>query len=127
MEVGGSCSHECGNSQRKAAEHFIKVGINPQDPPKSAIVTTPNGKKVGYLYLESFNKSQFNQINTHFAVFKKEGVNDLILDLRYNSGGVMREASTLAGLIAGERFDGELFIHMERVPKYGDNPSEYFL
>ena len=105
----------------------MKMGINPQDPPQSAIINSLNGNKVGYLYLGSFNEAQFRHINTHFAAFKKEGVRDLILDLRYNTGGVIQDASMLAGFIAGERFDGELFIHMERASKYVDNPSEYFI
>ena len=104
----------------------MKVGINPQDPPKSLIVATPNGNKVGYLYLESFNEAQFKRMNSHFEVFKKVGVRDLVLDLRYNTGGLMREASLLAGFIAGEELDGKLFIRMEPAPKYVDKPFEYY-
>lgn len=101
------------------------VGINPQDPPKSSIITTVNGNKVGYLYLVSFNSAQFKQIKKHFAAFKAEGVRDLVLDLRYNSGGIMGQASTLANLIGGQTLDGKLFVRWEHAPRNEDLDLEY--
>ena len=35
-------------------------------------------------------------------------INDLILDLRYNGGGLVRSAVNLAGMITGQ-FNGEVF------------------
>ena len=105
----------------------MPIGINPQDPPKSSVITTENGSKVGYLYLESFNSAQFKEIKKHFTAFKKEEVRDLVLDLRYNTGGVMMQAATLASLIGGQAHDGKLFIKWEQSLRYEDGNSEYFL
>ena len=103
----------------------MPIGINPQDPPKSNVITAKNGSRVGYLYLESFNSVQFKEIRKHFKVFKKEAVRDLVLDLRYNSGGVMGDAATLANLIGGQTHAGKLFIKWERPVKYEDDSTEY--
>lgn len=103
----------------------ISVGVNAQDPANSRVIVTANGYKVGYLYLESFNSAQFNDIKSHFAAFKREGVRDLVLDLRYNGGGVMARASTLASLIAGQELEGKTFIRWEYSPKNEDRDSEY--
>ena len=69
--------------------------------------------------------AQFNDIKSHFAAFKREGIHDLVLDLRYNSGGVMTKASTLASLIAGQELEGKTFIRWEYAPKNEDRDSEY--
>lgn len=56
--------------------------------------------KVGYLlYLDYY--SAFNdELTAAFAKFKEEGVNELILDLRYNTGGEMTAMQRLCSLIA---------------------------
>lgn len=103
----------------------MAVGVNTQDPVNSNVIVTANGIKAGYLYLESFNSAQFNDIKSHFAAFKREGIHDLVLDLRYNSGGVMTKASTLASLIAGQELEGKTFIRWQYAPKNEDRDSEY--
>jgi C-terminal processing protease CtpA/Prc len=40
-----------------------------------------------------------NQLNAVFAKFKKEGIQNLILDLRYNGGGSLKSAVYLASMI----------------------------
>ena len=104
---------------------LFSIGITHQDPPASCIITTAKKNKVGYLYLERFNAAQFKQMKNHFATFKKEGVRDLVLDLRYNSGGAAGKTSMLANLIAGQAFDGKLFLREENALGHADLNSEY--
>lgn len=104
---------------------LFSTGITHQDPPVSSIITTATGNRVGYLYLESFNTDQFKKIKYHFAIFKKEGVRDLVLDLRYNSGGAAGNAAMLANLIAGQALDGKLFVREENALRHEDLNSEF--
>lgn len=67
-----------------------------------------SGKKIGYLMYNAFTPLHDNQLNGVFAGFKNEGVTDLVLDLRYNSGGSVRTATYLSSMITGQ-FTGELF------------------
>jgi len=67
-----------------------------------------SGKKIGYLMYNAFTPLYDNQLNDVFASFKNDGITDLVLDLRYNSGGSVRTATYLSSMITGQ-FTGELF------------------
>jgi len=56
----------------------------------------------GHLVFESFILPSEQELETAFAFFKANGVKDLILDLRYNSGGYLTIAQQLASYIAGD-------------------------
>lgn len=58
-----------------------------------------NGKKVGYLYIYDFPDGMTQILNQRFAELKAAGVQELILDLRYNYGGSVSSAAALCSLI----------------------------
>jgi carboxyl-terminal processing protease len=66
------------------------------------------GKKIGYLMYNSFTSTYDQQLNAAFGQLKAEGATDLILDLRYNSGGSVQTSVYLASMITGQ-FNGQLF------------------
>jgi C-terminal processing protease CtpA/Prc len=65
------------------------------------------GLKVGYLVYNSFSNSYDSLLNTSYDIelnnvfgrFKNEGIQKLILDLRYNGGGYVSSAIYLASMI----------------------------
>ncbi|WP_225000278.1 S41 family peptidase [Cesiribacter sp. SM1] len=69
------------------------------------VYVAPNGKKVGYFVYNFFspgvgNTSEYDQeMDNIIADFKSKGVNELVLDLRYNSGGAVSSAANLASLV----------------------------
>ena len=66
------------------------------------------GKKIGYLMYTQFSQGFDKELNSVFSEFKSEGVDELILDLRYNRGGLTKTALYLSGMITGQ-FTGEIF------------------
>ena len=68
-----------------------------------------NGKKVGYLMYNSFIGNFDDELNQAFGDFKSAGVQELILDLRYNGGGDVDSAVDLASMITGQ-FKGKVFM-----------------
>ncbi len=58
--------------------------------------------KTGYLVFNEFIEPSPYELKVAFAKFKKSGVKDLILDLRYNTGGILDVATQLASQIAGQ-------------------------
>ena len=58
------------------------------------------GRKIGYLNFTSFTLDACKDLETAFAGFKADGIDELILDLRYNGGGYAMTALVLASMIA---------------------------
>lgn len=67
-----------------------------------------NNQKIGYLMYNAFTKSYGSELNAVFGQFKSDGITDLILDLRYNGGGSVENATDLASMITGQ-FNGQIF------------------
>jgi len=66
----------------------------------------------GQLVFESFISPSIEELATAFAFFSANGVKDLILDLRYNSGGYLYVAQSLASYIAGNSNQGTDFARL---------------
>jgi len=57
-----------------------------------------NGKKVGYIHYTSFDKKSIDPLKEISKEFKAAGVKELILDLRYNGGGLVKTEETMAAM-----------------------------
>jgi C-terminal peptidase prc len=75
------------------------------------------GRKVGYLFFRNFVEPSFAALDDAFAQFRAEGIDDLVLDLRYNGGGLVSVAGHLAGLIGGKRTEGRVFTEFFHNPE----------
>ncbi len=80
-----------------------------QENPVAINTVINNGEhKIGYLLYNQFITSYDDELNAAFAQFRSENITDLVVDLRYNSGGSVRTATYLAAMITGQ-FTGQLF------------------
>jgi C-terminal peptidase prc len=66
--------------------------------------------QVGYVHLRNFVTPSTEALNVAFRALVDAGANELILDLRYNGGGLVSVAQHLGGLIAGEPSRDQVFI-----------------
>jgi len=64
--------------------------------------------KIGYLMYNGFYADFDTKLNEAFGDLKSQGVTDLVLDLRYNSGGSVLTATRLASMITGQ-YTGKVF------------------
>jgi len=58
-------------------------------------------KKIGYFVFSDFLGSSVKELNTLFDGFSRDGVTDIILDIRYNGGGTLDCADSLVAMLAG--------------------------
>lgn len=97
----------------------IKLETNPIVVKSVAEV---NGTKIGYLAYTSFIEKYDSELEQTFLEFKEAGVNELVLDLRYNGGGSVTSAQLLASLIAPTSASGDIFIS----EVWNNNITEYY-
>jgi C-terminal processing protease CtpA/Prc len=64
----------------------------------------------GHLVFDAFIEPSSAELATAFEYFKQQNVTDLILDLRYNSGGILGVAEELASYIGGTSLNGKIFL-----------------
>lgn len=82
-------------------------------------VLTYDTHKIGYLMYNGFYGEYDNNLNAAFGQLKTEGVTDLVLDLRYNSGGAVKSAAYLASMITGQ-FNSQVFAKQQWNAKIED-------
>jgi carboxyl-terminal processing protease len=63
-----------------------------------------DGEKVGYVFFNTFSPFQSEEdLFDAFTTLSDEGVSDVIIDLRYNGGGLLAVAAQLGYMVAGEQ------------------------
>ena len=89
------------------------------------ILTAASGAKVGYLEYQEFSPSSVAALGGAFNRFRAAGISELIVDLRYNSGGSVQVARTLASLIGGAALDRQVFAKIRFNSKNAANDFDY--
>lgn len=79
------------------------------DPVPTSAIFDVNGTPVGYLMLVSFISPALDSLAQTFADFNAAGVQDIILDMRYNGGGLISTAEFLGNLLGGITANGDVF------------------
>lgn len=74
-----------------------------------ALNATQGQTQVGYLAYQQFIAGSDAALKTALNKFYAGGVQELVLDLRYNGGGRVSTARDLASLIGGDALDGRTF------------------
>ena len=67
------------------------------------------GRRIGYIFFRNFVEPSNDALDAAFNELTTEGIDDLVLDLRYNGGGLVNVAQHLASLIGGVRTRGQVF------------------
>ena len=74
-----------------------------ENPVAYSAVIEEGGKKIGYFVYNGFRSTFHSEMNAVFGDFKSAGIDELILDLRYNGGGSVLTSTLLASMIDGSR------------------------
>jgi carboxyl-terminal processing protease len=72
----------------------------------TAVVDSPLGRRLGYVAVKDMIGQALAPLDAAFASFRSAGVQDVVLDLRYNGGGLVSTGATLASYVAGAQGDG---------------------
>jgi len=83
------------------------------DPVPQWWVRDVNGRNVGYMELSTFISTADPVFETVFQAFKAANVNEVILDLRYNGGGLVSTSELLGDYFGGLVANTEVFSRTE--------------
>jgi C-terminal processing protease CtpA/Prc len=69
-----------------------------------------DGRRVGYLVFRNFVRPSVDALTAAFDELRAQGATELVLDLRYNGGGLVSVAQQLGGQIGGAATAGQTFV-----------------
>jgi len=83
-------------------------------------VIEQNNRKIGYFVFNTFITPAIAEIDAVFAEFSSAGIDELVLDLRYNGGGQVDVARRLASYIYGNTSGSEILANFKHNNRYPD-------
>jgi carboxyl-terminal processing protease len=101
--------------------------IPPVSPRYGAKVIDDGGRRVGYLNLRTFINSADPALRQAFASFRAQGITEVIVDFRYNGGGLVSIAELMGDLMGANRTTSEVFSFTTfRAEKASNNETRRF-
>jgi C-terminal processing protease CtpA/Prc len=82
------------------------------------------GHRVGYVALDHFLGAAGEEFLNAAARLHEQGIDELVLDLRANSGGSLGLARVIASVIGGHRLDGRTFLRLAHNERYRDRDED---
>ncbi len=101
---------DTGNGGRRRLRLVKRVVTIPTV--SSTRVLDAAGRRVGYLNFRNFVQPSYSALDAAFSTFRSSAINDLVLDLRYNGGGLVDVAVQLGSLIGGAVTNGNVFAEL---------------
>ncbi|MEG3176974.1 S41 family peptidase [Sphingomonas sp. RB3P16] len=93
-----------------------------------AQILTDAGQKVGYLNLRTFISTADPALRSAFASFRAAGVTNVIVDMRYNGGGLVSIAELMSNLLGANRSTANVIDYMTfRPEKSSNNTTAFFV
>ena len=100
---------EPGGGTRDISVTKADYDLDPISNRYGAKIISEGGHDYGYVNLRSFISSADPQLRAAFLDFRNRGVTDVIVDLRYNGGGLVSTAELFGDLLGRNRATTDLF------------------
>ena len=115
------------SGNRVVAMSKADFAIQPISPRFGSRIITEGGKRIGYVNLRTFISTADPQLREAFAGFKAQGVTQIIVDFRYNGGGLVSIAELMGDLLGDNRLAFDVFsITAFRPEKSSNNSTKLF-
>jgi len=96
------------SGERKSAQMVKRITTIPTV--SLTRVVEHDGRRIGYFNFRNFVRPSVDALNEAFAALRAAGATELVLDLRYNGGGLVDVAVHLASLIGGVSTNGQVMM-----------------
>lgn len=102
--------------------------LTPVSTRYGARILDDGGRKVGYVNLRTFINTADPALREAFLGFRNAGVTEIIVDLRYNGGGLVAIGELLGDLMGANRFASDIFSYTTfRPQKSSENEVRNFM
>lgn len=116
-----------GSTTTTASVTKASFSIDPISDRYGAQIIESGGRRYGYLNLRTFISSANDQLRAAFLNFRTQGISELIIDFRYNGGGLVSTAELMGDLMGRNRFTTEVFSRTDfRPEKSSNNERDFF-
>lgn len=95
--------------------------------PHNFVVATPQGRRLGVVVVKDMIEPGRAGLQAAFQRFRTEGIDDLVLDLRYNGGGLVSFGGVLASYVAGSRGAGRDYAVLRHNARRAASDDQRFL
>lgn len=120
MLAGDSCKLTLSNGKTINLDSVVLT----ENPVTYYTVLENGDKKIGYMHYASFTAESVQHLIKACKYFKENGIKDLVLDLRYNGGGLVWAENALISMLAPkEAVDNEEVFEKEY---YNDLLTKYW-
>jgi C-terminal processing protease CtpA/Prc len=102
------------------------VTIQPIPDNGALVLTLPSSVKVGYLSLRTYVTTANAPLATAFGSFAGQGIQNFIIDLRYNGGGLISVAELIGDLLGRLRQATDVYSHLRYRPSKSSNDQTHF-
>ena len=114
-------------SQTPRTVTMTSVAITSPPVKNVRLFTTSRGDRIGYMLFNAHSAPAAQAIIEAGKALKNRGINDLIVDLRYNLGGLLYVAQIFSSMVAGAEKEGLVFEEFETNGKFPSQSWEFTL
>jgi carboxyl-terminal processing protease len=101
--------------------------LTPVSSRYGAKILDDGGRRVGYVNLRTFINTADPALRNAFASFRAQGITEVIVDFRYNGGGLVSIADLMGDLLGGNRATTDVFSFTTfRPEKASNNETRFF-
>lgn len=101
--------------------------LTPVSSRYGAQILNDGGRQVGYINLRTFISTADPALRSAFASFRAAGITNVIIDLRYNGGGLLSIAELMSNLLGLNRSTSEVIDYVSfRPEKAANNTTALF-
>ncbi len=79
---------------------------------QASVVTSPGGQRLGHVIVKDMLSQATGPLQAAFTRLKADGAQAVVLDLRYNGGGLVSVGRTVASCAAGTRGEGQVYARL---------------
>jgi hypothetical protein len=76
------------------------------------VVQSQNGRRLGYVFIKDMISQVAAPLSTTMNSFRNQGIDELVLDLRYNGGGLVSMGGTVASYASGSPQAGKVYTRL---------------